>query len=184
MGNKKRQGTNSVSQNKQNDLDVKSNLRKLNKTSSASGFPSNYNYSDFSNNSSEVIASNGFTNGFEQTTNLEIKNLQTKLNSDISGLKDKVYETKDNLNSKILSEIDVLKRDFEIKLEKKFDEKIFLLAVGVLVTIAGIIGSFSYYPMITDVKDLQDKNIQIKDSINKMNSRIDKVNSLIKNTKR
>jgi hypothetical protein len=173
LKNRKREETKNVSPQKKDDFDVKANLRKLNKQSSSDASLPNYDYSEYTKSSSDVIASNGFTSGFEQTTNLEIKNLHSKLNSDISGLKDKVYETKDNLNSKISIEIDNVKKDFDAKLDKKFDEKIFYLACGVLATITTIIATFSYYPMINDVNTLKEKQIQFKDSLIKVNYKID-----------
>lgn len=173
MGNKKNQGNRNVSQPKKDEFDVKAILHKLNKYSGGNGIPSSYEY--FEDSNSEVIASRGFTNGFEQTTNKEIQNLHSKLNSDISGLKDKVYETKDSLSFKISNDIECAKKDLNSLIDNKIDSNYFYGAIAVLMLIGTLIATLSYYPMISDVNELNEKNLQLKDSINKVNSRIDKI---------
>lgn len=165
-------------------FDVKKNLSKLKAFGDKnSGSPTEDLFSEKSTSESTYTSSDN-KDSFQQTTFQEIKHLNNKINSDISGLKDQFYSTKEGLTSKITLEIEALKKDVENKIDKKVDEKIFIWAIVVLIFIAGIIGTFSYYPMGNDIKELQEKNNIINDSLNKTNDRIEKINMILKDKKR
>lgn len=181
LGNKK---NNKNIPQRNDSFDVKKNLNKLKAFGDKySGSPTEDPLNENSSGES-IYTSSDNRESFQQTTFQEIKHLNNKLNSDISGLKDQFHSTKEGLTSKITVEIDVLKKNLENKIDKKVDEKIFIWAIGVLIVIAGIIGTFSYYPMGNNIKELQEKNNKINDSLNKTNNRIEKINMILKEKKR
>ena len=165
MRNNKKKGTNNVHQEKKDDFNVRDNLRKLNKYGKNNDSSLGYEYADYLNNSNDVVASNGYTNGFEHQTTQELKILHTKLITDISDIKEKVYKTRGSLSDKINHDIDCVKKDFEKKLDSKIEGTYFWGAVGVITALTLIIFSLSYSPMINKVESIEKENIKINDSI-------------------
>lgn len=169
---------------KNDSFDVKKNLSKLrafgDKNSSS---PTEDIFSEILNKESTYTSSDNQAS-FEQTTFQEIKHLNNKINSDIRGLEGQFHSTKENLNAKITSEIESVNAKFEKKLDEKIDNKYFFGAIAVLIMLVGIIATLSYYPLIQDVEELKNKDIEIKDSLNKINNRIDKLKMIDNNKKR
>lgn len=178
-GNKlKKQVNNSKPAVKNDSYDVKSNLKKLNTGNGRDSHSStNYDYlgSDKSEGNKYSNETETFSQGFQTTAFDKFENLNNKINTDISGVKDLLNGAKEKIDAKISSEISKVKSDCEGKLNEKVDNKYFYGAVTILVVITTLIGALSYFPLISDFKSLEDKNDVIMDSINKMNIRIEKL---------
>ncbi len=139
----------------------------------------------FSSGASQISAVTSYQDN-ELKTTFELHTLKQdkKLTDELSSLKESVH-VKINQDLKGLKkEVDDKINCFEGKIEKKLDEKLFLYAIGILLFICSIIGLFSYYPMGSDIKYLQENRKQINDSINKINNRIEKLNIIINIKKR
>lgn len=166
-------------------FDVKSNLKKLGTSIDRNSYMGNGTTVDdyiFEHTKEGTISS---YQEYEFKTNFEIYSLKQE-----KTLSNTLTSFKDAVHGKINQDVKEVKKDieekincFEIKLGNKVDNKYFVGAITVLVIITTIIATLSYYPLIEDVKTLNEKNNQVKDSINKINSRIDK-HILIENNKK
>jgi len=177
LGNKSKPKLNNAG--KSDSFDVRSNLKKLNNNNRQNS-QSDYQYLNVEQTRNEVVSSTNYTTGFQETTYKEFKELNNKIHSNFSSLKEDINQTRHSFNSKISSEMSDLKKDFDLKLDGKIDSKLFYGAISVLVVITGIIATLSYFPMIAEVKDFKDKNTVVNDSVKNHNIRLNKIEKSIK----
>lgn len=179
---KNKQKINPIQRN--DSFDVKKNLSKLRAFGDKySSSPTEDIFSESLNKESTYTNTDNI-DAFQQTTFQEIKFLNNKINSEFRGLEGQFHSTKENLNAKIASEIESITAKFEKKIDEKVDNKYFIGAITVLIAFVGIITALSYNPMIEDVKELKNKEVQINDSLNKINNRIYKLKEIENNKKR
>ena len=184
MGNKNKQQKKVTPQN--DTYDVKSNLKKLGSSFDRNSYMGNGTTEDgyLSSGVNEGKSVSSYQD-FDLKTNFELHTLKQdkKFTDELFSLKESVHvkinqdlkEVKNNLDKKIDC--------FDEKLEKKLDEKIFLWAIGALIFICSVIGVFSYFPMGSDIKDLQLNQKQINDSLNKTNNRIERLKTIVNEKK-
>jgi hypothetical protein len=168
-----------------NTFDVKSNLKKLGTSIERNSYMGNGTTEGdyiFEQHKEGTISS---YQEYEFKTKFELYSL--KQEKEISNV---LTSFKETVHGKINQDVKEAKKDieekincFETKLGEKVDNKYFIGSISVLIIITTIIATLSYYPLIEDVKNLNEKNNQVKDSINKINSRIDK-HILIETTKK
>lgn len=161
MGKNIKKNTNtpkSVAQ-KNDELDVKQNLKKLRSGNGNSGFTneqyvSKKNDGRFYNSSEHDAPINHTLTSTNHTEKVDasILDLHKNLNEHKEKINDKIGSLSSDVNKNISENIDKI----ESKLEGKLDKSLFFMAISVLVVIALIIYNLSYSELLKDVGSIKE----------------------------
>jgi hypothetical protein len=163
---------NSSSNQKKDNFDVKENLRKLR---SGTGKGNNLTESDlfkgktYNKNNSYIYQDESLINSMTSSAD-KFETIKDKFGSEISNLKDTIYNQKLNTNEKIYEKVD--KSEFRWWIGG---------AVGSIIFIGSIIYTFSYQEILTDTKNLKEKQYEFNRNFDKVNTRLDLLENGIEN---
>lgn len=149
------------SQNKQNEYDLKSSLKKLNQRKN---FPNSETSTSFEINksqSSEINQSN-----LNENLQTETSAIYFKLNESFNTRYDTLNDSIKNVNDKIVNSSSDLRQELETKISEKLDVNFFIWTIGALIVITTLIFTLSYSNLVSETKDNSNSVKSLQKDIN------------------